>query len=99
MSIMIMPHEMASHIARQVRAKRLALNLSQKTLAERSGVSYSVIKKFESTGNISLLSLLKLAMVLGALEDFIDICKLKSAEEFNSIDELLKDNTRQRGRE
>ncbi len=56
---MISSGEMALHLARQAQKKRLSLNFSQRTLAERSGVSYGVLKKFEQTGCISLESLLK----------------------------------------
>lgn len=41
------PQEMSLKLAQKARDKRLALNLSQKTLAERSAVSYGVLKKFE----------------------------------------------------
>lgn len=96
--IFMMPQEVAQVIAQQLQAKRLALNFSQKTLSERAGVSYSVLKKFEQTGKISLLSLLKLALVLGLLEDcshwFANIKKERPI----SLDELLKDKTRKRGR-
>ena len=69
---MITPPEMAGHIAKQAQEKRLSLNLSQQTLAERSGVSYGVLKKFERTGKISLESLLKLALTLGSLNALIN---------------------------
>lgn len=36
---LVTPHDMADHIAKQAQAKRLSLNLSQKTLSERSGVA------------------------------------------------------------
>lgn len=87
------------HIAHQVQAKRLSLNFSQKTLSERSGVSLGVIKKFEHSGKISLESLLKLALVLDALNDFEFIFKF-DPQKFNSIAELLKEETsRKRGRQ
>ena len=69
-NILISTSEMAGYIALAAKEKRLALNLSQKSLSERSGVSFGVIKKFERTGKISLESLLKLALTLGALKDF-----------------------------
>lgn len=53
------PREMAESVAERASQKRLALNLSQQTLAKRSGVSYGTLKKFERTGQISLESLLK----------------------------------------
>lgn len=95
---MITPHEMAKQIALNVKLKRLALNLSQKTLAERSGVSYGVLKKFELTGKISLESLLKLALVLESLKEFSELFKLTSSVLPVSIDELIKDKSRKRGR-
>ena len=44
--------------------------MSQSELSNRSGVSLGSLKRFERTGNISLLSLLKLTHVLGRLDDF-----------------------------
>lgn len=89
---------MAGYIAKAAKEKRLYLNLSQKSLSERSGVSFGVIKKFESTGKISLLSLLKLALVLDALMDFSKLFSQTPPEELRSINEILKDKTRKRGR-
>ncbi len=95
---MLTPHEVSKHIAQKMQKLRLFFNLSQKTLSERSGVSFGVIKKFERTGKISLESLLKLALTLDALEDFKDLFKEKAPESFLSLDELLKDTKRKRGR-
>jgi len=62
---MITPSEMQKVIASRARDLRLELNLSQQTLSEKSGVSYGSLKKFEQTGQISLESLLKLAVRIG----------------------------------
>lgn len=97
--ILMTPQEVAEHIARAVRAKRLSLNLSQKTLSARSGVSFGVLKKFERTGKVSLESLLKLALALGALEDFEALFKPTAPEDRLSLDEILKEKIRKRGRE
>jgi transcriptional regulator with XRE-family HTH domain len=91
-------HRVAEGIALRSREKRLNLNLSQKSLSERSGVSYGTLKKFEQTGKISLESLLKLALALNQLEGFEKIFSEKLEEHPISMDELLKDNTRKRGR-
>ncbi len=96
--LLLSPVEMATLIAKRVKAKRLALNFSQRSLADRSNVSYGVIKKFERTGKISLESLLKIAMTLDAMDEFDLLFKQKSFEQFASLDELLKNNTRERGR-
>ncbi|NBT86307.1 MAG: XRE family transcriptional regulator [Alphaproteobacteria bacterium] len=90
---------MGIHLAKQVQAKRLSMNWSQKTLSERSGVSFGVLKKFERTGKISLESLLKIAMALGVLENFKDLFKEVPLEYFSSLDDLMKDNIRKRGRQ
>ena len=100
MSVRLMsPHEVAVQIAQCARSRRLSLNLSQRGLSERSGVSYSVIKKFEQTAKISLESLLKLAIILGCLQDFMELFKPIPLEEMRTLDEVLKDNTRKRGRQ
>lgn len=92
------PPEMSKKIAEKVRSKRLSLDLSQQTLSEKSGVSYGVLKKFERTGQISLTSLLKLALSLGSLSDFETLFALDKPEEASSLDELMQDTKRKRGR-
>jgi transcriptional regulator with XRE-family HTH domain len=62
-------------------------------LAKRAGVSYGTLKKFERTGRISLESLLKIALVLDALDDFKALF-LKKAESYESLDALLKEEQR-----
>jgi transcriptional regulator with XRE-family HTH domain len=93
------PQQIALHLGKSAQVKRLALNLSQKSLAERSGVSLGVLKKFEHTGKISLESLLKLALVLECLEKFHDLFKIEiQANSIRSLDDLFKDQPRKRGR-
>jgi len=60
---------------------------TQKELSSRSGVSLGSLKRFESYGQISLESLLKLALVLECLEDFEKIC-LEKEKIPQSIEEL-----------
>ena len=94
------PQEIAQTIAQRCRGKRLLLNLSQKSLSERSSVSASVIKQFESTGKISLTSLLKIALALGALGDFRTVFKQDSMQGILTLDDLLKkQKKRERGRQ
>lgn len=95
---MITPAEMLKAIAARAREKRLALNLSQQTLALKSGVSHGVLKKFERSGKISLESLLKLALALGALSEFEQLFISCKPEEAKSLDELINDTQRKRGR-
>jgi len=46
------------------------MNLTQRELAARSGVTFSSLKRFEREGLIALDSLLNLALVLNCLDDF-----------------------------
>lgn len=57
-------------IVERVKLRRKELKLTQKGLAKKSGVSYASIRRFESTGEISFASLLKIANALNALSDF-----------------------------
>ena len=96
---MITPLEMQKKIATAARAKRLSLNLSQQTLSKKSGVSHGTLKKFEYTGEISLKSLLKLALTLGSIDDFSSLFAPNQPEQALSLDSLIKENpTRKRGR-
>lgn len=51
-------------------SRRKELKTTQKELSLRTGVSYASIRRFESIGEISLSSLLKLAEAINCLEDF-----------------------------
>ncbi len=94
------PSEVVEHIAGAARAKRLSLNFTQRSVAMRSGVSLAVLKKFERTGKISLESLVKIALVLDSLEDFLHVFKPIPPEQMLTLDEILKDTTtRERGRQ
>ena len=54
----------------QIRKRR---KISQQKLADMSGVSYGSIKRFETTGMISLLSLTTFARPLDMADDLRDI--------------------------
>ena len=62
--------EAQAGIAERFRARRLAMNLTQRELAERSGVTLGSLKRFEREGLVALDSLLNLALVLNCLDDF-----------------------------
>ncbi|MCF8352615.1 MAG: helix-turn-helix transcriptional regulator [Bacteroidales bacterium] len=67
---------------------RKRLKISQKEMAERSGVSLGSLKRFESSGKISLESLLKLVHLLGRLSDFDKV--LEEKENLDDIERLFK---------
>ena len=58
------PEELDQKLAQRVRKIRKRRSITQEKLASISGVSYGSIKRFETTGQISLLSLTKIAIAL-----------------------------------
>ena len=62
-------------LAERFKSRRKERKLSQKALAQSSGVSYASIRRFERTGEISLRSLVKLANAVGCLSDFEELFK------------------------
>lgn len=65
--------ELDLKIAQRIRDIRKRRSISQKRLSEMSGVSYGSVKRFETTGQISLVSLTKLAMALDIAGDLRNI--------------------------
>ena len=55
--------EMDLALAERVRNLRKRKKISQQVLSQKSGVSLGSLKRFEQTGQISLLSLTRLAVV------------------------------------
>lgn len=65
--------ELDLNLAQRVRNIRKRRSISQEKLASMSGVSYGSVKRFESTGQISLLSLTKVAMALDIADELRNI--------------------------
>lgn len=65
--------ELNLKLAQRVRNIRKRRSISQEKLASMSGVSYGSVKRFESTGQISLLSLTKIAMALDIADELRNI--------------------------
>ena len=65
--------ELDLNLAKRVRNIRKRRSISQEKLASMSGVSYGSVKRFESTGRISLLSLTKIAMALDIADELRNI--------------------------
>jgi transcriptional regulator with XRE-family HTH domain len=84
------PLEMMDTLKTRFKQRRKALGYTQTELSERSGVSLGSLKRFESSGQIALESLLKLALVLECLGDFSAVC-CEEEERFGSIEEIIMD--------
>lgn len=78
--------DIKTELVKRERMRRKEAKISQAELANRSGVSLASIKRFESLGEISLSSLLRIAVVLGYEDDF---GKLFERTNYQSLDELI----------
>ncbi|PRA32037.1 helix-turn-helix domain-containing protein [Pseudomonas poae] len=93
MYLLSSPAEIAREVGENAKARRLSKNLSRKTLAEKSGISESTIKRFELTGVVTLQALILIAT---ALDELAGVTHLFKSESPNSYDEL-KNAKRKRG--
>ena len=80
--------EIDMKLAGRIRGIRKRRSISQKKLSEMSGVSYGSIKRFETTGQISLLSLTKLAFALNEVDE---IRNLFTDVPYRSIQEVINE--------
>jgi transcriptional regulator with XRE-family HTH domain len=83
--------EIARVLAERVREIRLRNKWKRFTLAQRSGVTESSLRRFEQTAKISLENFLKLMTALGRLDEMDQLLKHPVAL---SIDDLEKRNTK-----
>lgn len=87
------PAELAREVGENARTLRLSKNLSRKSLAQKSGVSESTIKRFETSGAITLEALILLATALGGLDEIPNLFKPAHPESIES----LRNTQRMRG--
>lgn len=80
------PREIDKIIAERIRNIRKRRKISQKRLSEKSGVSLGSVKRFESSGDISLMSLTKIAI---ALDISSELEELFEEVPFLSIEEIM----------
>jgi transcriptional regulator with XRE-family HTH domain len=82
------PSKAQEKLASNLRARRLALGLTQAGLSKRSGVPLSTLGKFEQTGKISVEALFKIMAIVGGIDEVVEATKPKS-NTFKSIDDVL----------
>lgn len=80
--------ELDKQIADRVRLIRKRRAISQEKLSKISNVSLGSIKRFETTGQISLLSLTKIAVALNIADDLRNIF---TEIPYNSIEEVINE--------
>ncbi len=77
---LLTPAETQTLLANRFKELRLTAGYKRTTLAHRSGVSESSLKRFENQGEISLKNLLRLSHVLGRLQEFSSLFELPEAK-------------------
>lgn len=80
--------ELDRKLAQRVRNIRKRRSISQEKLASMSGVSYGSIKRFETSGQISLISLTKIAMALDMADE---IRNLFTKVPYKDIQEVINE--------
>ena len=83
--------ELDQKLAGRIRNIRKRRSISQQKLADMSGVSYGSIKRFETTGQISLVSLTRIAMALGIADELRNIF---SQVPYRNIEEVINETKR-----
>ena len=83
------PADWMQEMAKRHKMLRKQAGFTQSELARRSGVSLGSLKRFETSGQISMQSLFLLIDVLGRLDDFDTI--LKPIENMKEIERLFSD--------
>ena len=81
--------ELDKKIADRVRLIRKRRSISPANLAPSSGVSFGSVKRFETTGQISLLSLTRIAMALDMADD---LRQLFTEVPYRNIQEVINEN-------
>ena len=84
------PEEINQKLAQRLKQLRKRRGVSQLQLSEKSNVSYGSIKRFETTGQISLISLTKLCVALDCADE---IRQLFTNVEYASIEEVIRERT------
>ena len=82
-------YEKQLEIAKRFVRIRKQRKISQQRLSILSDVSYASIRRFEKTGDISLASLVKLALALQLYDDLDNL--FKARREYSSIEEVIND--------
>ena len=85
------PEEINMALAQRLSRIRKRRNISQKQLSEKSNVSFGSIKRFETSGQISLISLTKLCVALDCAEE---IRNLFTNVEYASIEEVIRERAK-----
>lgn len=83
------PEEIILNMAIRVKKIRKRKKISQQQLSKMSNVSYGTIKRFEQTGNISMLYLTQIAVALDCVNEIRNMfCNVS----YQNIKEIIDGN-------
>ena len=82
------PEEINLALAKRLAGIRKRRGLTQEQLSEKSNVSFGSIKRFETSGQISLISLTKIAVALDCVDE---LKNLFTEVKYNSIEEVIRE--------
>lgn len=91
------PPEMEKLLADRFKSLRLQARYKRTTLARRAGVTVASLKRFETTGQISLKNLLRLAHALERLPEFGKLLAPPQATSLTELRTLAEEKTPKRG--
>ena len=93
---LISPVDVMLSVAQRAKTLRLEQNITQQELADKVGIAIGTVKRFEKSGEIQFNHLLRLALVLGRLDEFCNVFAPVNVPD--SLYELKNDKPRQRAR-
>ena len=86
--------EIALEIAERIRAARVARRLTQAALSQRAGVSLGSYRRFEQSGRIEFLSLIRIAQTLGIDSDFEALFGEPPVQSLEDVERMASKRTR-----
>ena len=94
--LLITPADVMLQTAQCAKALRLEQNITQQELADKVGIAVGTVKRFEKTGEVQFNHLLRIALVLGRLDDFKTL--FAAADVPASLYDFKTEKVRQRAR-
>ena len=88
------PKDICLETARKAVLRRKALHISQKDLAGMTGVSFASIRRFETTGQISFESLVKIAISIDMKEDVKNLFNERKV--YRTIQDVIDETNQKR---
>jgi len=83
--VLLTEKEMIQKIAKDLKACRIKMGLTQVDLANRSGVPSGTLKRFEQSGQLSLKNLVKLAFALKKTDEIASVFETEDIPDLFSL--------------